>query len=85
MEGLWLSIALICILFELMTLNLYTVFICLGALFAWLSVRAGLSDLMSVAPFLMVSIALIILLRPPLERWLLPGTKYTISRPDRDD
>jgi membrane protein implicated in regulation of membrane protease activity len=83
-EGLWLSAALICFLLELVTLNLYTICISLGALFAWLSVHYGLSVWMSAGSFVLVTIALIILLRPPLARWLLPSVRYTWER-DTDD
>lgn len=72
MEGLWLSVALVCFLLDLMTLNLYTVCASLGAVFAWATVRSGLPAWASAVVFLLITLAFIALLRPALVNWLLP-------------
>jgi len=71
MEGLWLSIALVCFLLELMTLNFYTICAAIGAILAWAMVRSGLPVWVSAATFAMITAAMVLLLRPALKEWLL--------------
>jgi membrane protein implicated in regulation of membrane protease activity len=80
MEGLWLSVALVCFLLDLMTLNLYTVCASIGAMFAWAAVRSALPGWASAVTFVLITFAFILLLRPALVNWLL-----TPRKPDRQN
>ena len=79
MEGLWLSVALVCFLLDLMSLNLYTVCASIGAMFAWAAVRSA--SPVGVRRYVCTDhVCIHLLLRPALVNWL-----FTPRRPDRQN
>ncbi len=72
MESIWISVLIVCVLYEFMSLNLYTIFGAVGALAAWIMTLLALPIWIVVPSFVVLTAALILLARPALAKWLLP-------------
>lgn len=74
---IWLVLLIVCIVIELISLGLTTIWFAGGAFVAYIANVAGANELIQIALFLVVSLVLLFFTRPLAQKYINKGTAKT--------